>query len=113
MAKLQEKLNQCQRANSRKSQKTRNRNAYRIDRKIKMGESRDGVQKPQAKKTAGGIDAEFPTPADGHSDDAQQHQNQKGGDNQCCKFFHRNLRITVIGMHIIALDNGISVPPRL
>ena len=53
----------------------------------------NGIQKPQAQKAAGGIDAELPEPADGQCNDAKQQKNQQHGNQKCGKAFHKNLRM--------------------
>ena len=105
-------LHQGQRTDARKTQKACYYNRDSVDGKVKTREGSQRIEQPQAQKTAGRIDAELPEPPDGQRDNAQHNQKQNNGNDQRCKFFHRNLRISMMRMHIIVLDNGRTVLQR-
>ena len=101
---LQKKLRQRQRRDARKTEKSRNDDGYGIDRKGKSREGCNGIEQPKTEKSADGIDADFPKPADGQRDQPQQKKDEQQGNNESREMIHKYLRIDRRNQGIITVD---------
>jgi len=91
---LQKQLHQRQQGDAGKPQKSGDDHSYGIDRKVKACKGCHGVQQPQAAESAGGVDAQFPEPANGQHHDPEQGEKDQRRNKKGDKNFHDNLRIS-------------------